>query len=50
MQKLTTSGTVISTTSVGIGPLEMAFDGTNMWVTDYTSSGLSAIVGETAAS
>jgi DNA-binding beta-propeller fold protein YncE len=45
VEKLSTSGTLISTTSVGISPLDMAFDGKNIWVTDYTSSDVT-IVGE----
>lgn len=45
LEKMSTSGTLISTTSVGTNPLEMAFDGKNIWATDYTSSDV-AIVGE----
>lgn len=45
VQKLSTSGTVISTTGVGTEPLELAFDGSNIWVTDYTSSDVT-IVGQ----
>lgn len=46
VQKLSASGTVISTTGVGSAPLEMAFDRkSNIWVTNYTSSSIS-VVGE----
>jgi DNA-binding beta-propeller fold protein YncE len=43
VEKLSTSGTVISTTGVGTEPLEMAFDGKNIWVTDYTSSDITIV-------
>jgi hypothetical protein len=41
--KMNTSGGVISTTGVGESPDEMAFDGANVWVTDYTSSDVTIV-------
>jgi DNA-binding beta-propeller fold protein YncE len=45
LEKMTTSGTLISTTGVGSAPVEMAFDGNNVWVTDYTSSDIAIVDG-----
>ena len=43
--KLTTSGSILSTTGVGqnANPDEMAYDGTNVWVTDYSSNAVSVV-------
>jgi DNA-binding beta-propeller fold protein YncE len=38
LEKISKSGTVISVTRVGSAPIEMAFDGANIWVTEYTSN------------
>jgi DNA-binding beta-propeller fold protein YncE len=43
VKRLDTVGTVLSTTSVGNYPVELAFDGQNVWVTDYLSSDVMAI-------
>jgi DNA-binding beta-propeller fold protein YncE len=36
--KMTQSGALVSFTPVGATPIELAYDGANIWVTDYTSS------------
>jgi len=41
--KMNTSGAVLSTTGVGDNPDEMAFDGTNVWVTDFTSNDVTIV-------
>lgn len=44
VQKLSASGSIISTTGVGSAPLEMAFDRkSNIWVTNYSSSSISVV-------
>jgi len=43
LEKLSPSGGIISTTTVGIDPVEMLFDGSNIWVTNYDSSSLSVV-------
>ncbi len=43
LEKLSVKGTVLSTTSVGTIPVEMAYDGANIWVTDYTSSDVTVV-------
>jgi YVTN family beta-propeller protein len=45
VEKVTTTGQVVSSTPVGDAPIEMAYDGANVWVTNYSSSTLS-IVGQ----
>jgi DNA-binding beta-propeller fold protein YncE len=41
--KLSTSGQTLATVGVGQTPDKIAFDGTNIWVTDYTSSDLRVV-------
>jgi DNA-binding beta-propeller fold protein YncE len=41
--KIGLSGEILSTTNVGAAPIEMAFDGANIWVTDYTSSDVTIV-------
>ena len=41
--KMTQSGTLLSTTGVGTTPIEMAYDGANIWVSDYTSSDVTVV-------
>jgi DNA-binding beta-propeller fold protein YncE len=41
--KLSTSGQTLATVGVGSGPDKIAFDGTNIWVTDYASSALTVV-------
>src|ERR1700679_317599 len=36
--KLSTSGQILATAGVGTSPDKIAFDGTNIWLTDYASS------------
>ena len=43
VKKLGSSGVVRSSTNVGIAPLEMAYDGARVWVTDYTSSDVTVV-------
>ena len=43
LQKMTQSGAILFTTGVGSAPLEMASDGANIWVTDYTSSDVKVV-------
>jgi DNA-binding beta-propeller fold protein YncE len=38
LEKMDTTGVILSTTGIGSAPLDMVFDGTNIWVTEYTSS------------
>jgi YVTN family beta-propeller protein len=45
VEKLTATGQVVSSTRVGDAPIEMAYDGVNVWVTNYSSSTLT-IVGQ----
>ena len=41
--KMTTSGAVLSTTPVGVDPDEMAFDGTNVWMTDFLGNDVAIV-------
>jgi YVTN family beta-propeller protein len=41
--KLNLSGVILSVTPLGSAPIEMAFDGANVWVTDYTSSDVTIV-------
>ena len=43
IKKLTLTGAVLSSTSVGIGPLQMAYDGARIWVSDYASSDITIV-------
>jgi DNA-binding beta-propeller fold protein YncE len=43
LEKLSLSGTLLATASVGQVPIEMAYDGQNVWVTNYTSSTVSVV-------
>jgi YVTN family beta-propeller protein len=43
LEKITASGQVLSVTPVGIAPVEMTFDGANVWVTNYDSSSVSIV-------
>jgi len=43
LEKLSTSGYLLSTTHVGNAPVEMAYDGQDIWVSNYTSSFLSVV-------
>jgi hypothetical protein len=43
VEKLTTSGTVISTTGIGTTPDSMVYDGANVWVTNYNSGTVSVV-------
>jgi YVTN family beta-propeller protein len=43
LAKMTENGVVLSTTRIGIAPIEMAYDGANVWVTNYTSSTVSIV-------
>jgi YVTN family beta-propeller protein len=43
VKRLDRTGRVLSATAVGSAPLEMAFDGKNVWVADYTSSDLMVV-------
>jgi DNA-binding beta-propeller fold protein YncE len=43
VEKMSTSGAVLSITGIGDNPDEMAFDGSNVWVTDFTSSQVSVV-------
>jgi hypothetical protein len=43
VEKLTTSGSVVSTTGVGAVPDSMVYDGAKAWVTDYASGTVSVI-------
>lgn len=45
VEKLDANGNILSSTSVGIAPLEMAYDGARVWVSDYTSSDIAVIAG-----
>src|SRR5207253_10683064 len=45
VKKLNTTGAIISTTAVGVEPIEMAYDGEHMWVTDYVSSDVMIVGG-----
>jgi DNA-binding beta-propeller fold protein YncE len=46
LQKLNVTGQVLSTTSVGKLPIELTYDGANVWVTNYDSSSISIVNGE----
>jgi len=41
--KMSQSGTLLSSTRVGTTPVEMAYDGANIWVSDYTSSDVTVV-------
>jgi DNA-binding beta-propeller fold protein YncE len=41
--KMNLSGATLSSTTVGSAPIEMAYDGANIWVTDYTSSDVTIV-------
>ncbi len=41
--KMTQSGALVSSTGVGETPIEMAYDGANIWLTDYTSSDVTVV-------
>jgi YVTN family beta-propeller protein len=43
LEKLTTSGVVVSTTGVGLVPDSIVYDGANAWVTDYDSGAVSIV-------
>jgi YVTN family beta-propeller protein len=43
LEKLTQTGVVLSTTQVGAAPIELAYDGARVWVTNYTSSTVSVV-------
>jgi len=43
VEKVTASGEVVSSTPVGDAPIEMTYDGANVWVTNYSSSTLSVV-------
>jgi DNA-binding beta-propeller fold protein YncE len=43
LEKLTTSGSVVSTTGVGKIPDSMVYDGAKAWVTDYSSGTVSVV-------
>jgi YVTN family beta-propeller protein len=43
LEKITASGQVLSVTKVGIAPIEMTYDGANVWVTNYDSSSISVV-------
>jgi DNA-binding beta-propeller fold protein YncE len=43
LEKITASGQVLSVTQIGTAPIEMTFDGANVWVTNYDSSSLSIV-------
>jgi YVTN family beta-propeller protein len=43
LEKITATGQVLSVTQVGVVPVEMTFDGANVWVTNYDSSSLSIV-------
>ena len=45
LKKLTTSGSVVSTTGIGqsADPDEMVYDGANVWVTDYEAGAVSVV-------
>jgi DNA-binding beta-propeller fold protein YncE len=43
VEKISTQGEVLAIASVGSAPVEMAYDGANIWVTDYVSSDVQVI-------
>jgi hypothetical protein len=43
LEKLTTSGAVVSTTGVGSVPDSIAYDGANAWVSNYESGTVSVV-------
>jgi DNA-binding beta-propeller fold protein YncE len=43
LEKRTVTGDVLAATQVGQTPIELAFDGQNIWVTNYTSSTVSVV-------
>jgi len=43
VKKLGASGAIISSTQVGIAPLQMVYDGARIWVTDYASSDITIL-------
>ena len=46
LQKLNETGQVLSTTEVGTLPVELAYDGANVWVSNYDSSSISIVDGQ----
>jgi DNA-binding beta-propeller fold protein YncE len=46
LQKLNETGQVLSTTEVGTLPVELAYDGANVWVSNYDSSSISIVNGQ----
>jgi YVTN family beta-propeller protein len=43
LHKLNAAGQVLTTTAIGVAPVEMTYDGANVWVTNYDSSTLSVV-------
>jgi YVTN family beta-propeller protein len=43
VRKLDLNGRVLATAQVGVAPLEMAYDGSKLWVADYVSSDITVI-------
>jgi DNA-binding beta-propeller fold protein YncE len=43
VRELDANGRILSSTSVGTAPIEMAYDGARIWVTDYVSSDVRVI-------
>src|ERR1700689_5024876 len=43
LEKMTENGEVLSTTRIGVAPIEMAYDGARVWVTNYVSSTVSIV-------
>jgi streptogramin lyase len=43
LEKMTTAGSLVSTTSVGTIPDSLAYDGANVWVTNYSSGSVSVV-------
>jgi DNA-binding beta-propeller fold protein YncE len=43
VEKITASGKVLSVAQVGTAPIQMTYDGANVWVTNYDSSTLSVV-------
>lgn len=49
IEKLDTTGAVLARAAVGSIPIELAYDGKNIWVTDYASSDVSVVNGANGA-
>jgi YVTN family beta-propeller protein len=43
LKKLTTTGALLASAPVGVSPIEMAYDGVDIWVTNYDSSSISIV-------